>query len=418
VLVILGADWIDITILATLASGIASPPAAEGRRFSQRRPASGLLSVASGTPRVDNDPVPDQYISEPAPSLGASYGGVLSMVWVLVVGSCVTLPLIFSIWSFFVYRRRSIRAESLEKKQPLMEGPALLRGHVETEGASPAVRIESLHNALGEEQGNRVVHVRPFRLRVPGGDIVQVIPHERIRLVNARTTDISEGNYKRRFVEIENGEEVWVSGVLSREEEKTGASTAYRSGPGSWVLRGTRMEPLEVASGSLGQYFSKQQRLWRNRINVLGVMFTIVHVGLFGPYYALLWLGEVETVPVTDTSTKWENDTEFSTAYMVHAKLSEKAGRAAVWDRVEEDVYRLAREGKLKEVPFIYVPSATWIHAIGKHAPVGPWSGILSVLLGLYIALEFHSLLKEQRSVEVLYHFDQLHRGSTTRSRM
>lgn len=330
------------------------------------------------------------------------------MVWVLVLGSCVTLPLIFSIWSFFVYRRRAMRTESLEQKQPRMEGPALLRGHVETDGASPAARIEFLHDFWGRKR-NRVVHVRPFRLRVPGEDIVQVIPHERIRLVNARSAVIPESGW-HRLAQIADGEEVSVSGVLSREEEKTGASTAYRSGSGSWVLRGTRMEPLEVTSGSLGRHLSEKQRLYRNFIIVLGVMFAVVHVG-FGPYYALLWLGEVETVPVTDTSTI--EDPEYMTAYVVHAKLSEKAGGAAVSDEVKEGVYRLAREGKLKEVPFIYVPSATWIHAIGKHASVTGWSAGISVLAAVVMCFVFLAWLGPvQTESEIPYDFDLLHPGT------
>jgi hypothetical protein len=342
------------------------------------------------------------------------------MVWVLVLGSCVTLPLIFSIWKFFVYRRRAMRAESLEKKQPRTEGPALLRGHVETDGAGPAVRIEE---HVGEEL-NRAVHVRPFRLRVPGGDIVQVIPHERIRLVNLRRHYISEGNDTRGFDEIQDGEEVSVSGVLSCEGEKTGATTAYRSGTGSWVLRGTPMEPLEVASGSLGQYFSEQQRRYRNLIIFLAVISTVVHVGLFGPYYALLWLGEVETVPVTDTSTDVIDPPDVipETVYMVHARLSEKAGRADVRDHVDEGVYRLAREGKLKEVPFIYVPSATWIYAIGKHATVttsfGVGSARISLMHTLVLVFVFVGMLpvfagmREAREDKTLYNLDHLHLGT------
>jgi hypothetical protein len=317
--------------------------------------------------------VTDLHPVEPA----ASFGPGLSLVWAILFGSAITVLFVLALWRFLVFRGRALRAESIEKsRQELEQGPALLCGRVETEDGGPAVRVEI--DQVGTERShkgqwshewrerNRVVHVRPFRLHVPGEEAVQVVPDERIRLVDTLETEKFEDNYRRRVAALENKEQVWISGVLAREGQKSGPATAYRSGPGSWVLRGTRLEPLEVASGSLGRQFSYWQRFHRKATIGLGAVFVLVNVFLLGPYHALLFLGEVERVTITDTSTYTTSSKGHRhTHYVVHGKLSRKAGGGSVEDEVDFSLYLDAKERGLKTVPFVYVPSATWIHGIG-----------------------------------------------------
>lgn len=330
----------------------------------------------------------DQPAVEPADLFGTG----VSVVWVLLFGSCVTLPFLLSLWRFVVYRGRDLQAAAIERSQPPLEdGPVLLRGRVETEDRGPAVRVEI--EQVGTEQSSkggrwshawreqsRVVHARPFRLHVQGDEVVHVVPDERIRLVDTLETEEVAGARRVRVAELSHEEKVWVSGVLAREGQKSGPSTAYRSGPGSRVLRGTLVEPLEVASGSLRRQFSYWRRFYRKAALILGVVFLLVHGGLFGPYYALFWLGEVATVPITGTSTyTTTNKGRTTTHYVLHGRLPARAGGRAVKGEVKSRTYALAKNDLLKEAPFLYVPSATWIHAIGGE----PRQSILLGLLAL-----------------------------------
>lgn len=332
---------------------------------------------------------------EPAGSVSPATAAVS----VLVVGWCVSCLFAFAAWRFIVYRGRALRAESVGKLPPrLEEGPALLEGRVETDDGGPAVRIEI--DQVGREwsrkggythewqEKNRVVHVRPFHLRLANDELVRVLPDERVRIVDDLETERFEGIYRRRVCELSARERVWVSGVLAREGHKAGASTAYRAGPTPLVLKGTAMEPLEVASGSLDRQFSYWKKFYGRATTLLGAALFLVHVLLFGPYYARLWAGKVETTTVTRTNTYITTHKNGSTThYVVYARLPAKAGGLDLHDEVDYKVHDAAKDGTLKTVPFLHVRAIPSLSAIGRHATLSFVSTVASALVALLAAI-------------------------------
>lgn len=330
-----------------------------------------------------------------------SFGPTVSVVWVFVVGWCVTGLFAFALWRFLVYRRRALRALAVAgQPQKLAAGPVLLSGRVETDGGGPAVRIEI--DQLGREwankgtyshewkEQNRTVHVQPFRLRLASGEVVRVDPGENVRLVDTLETEKAEGSYRRRVSELSCSESVWVSGVLAEEAQKSGQTTAYRSGPGSMVVRGTAMEPLEVASGRLDGQFSYWRRFYVWAAALLGVAFFVVQGFLFAPFYVLFFAGKTEMVNVVTTSTYITKSKNSSREhYVVHARLPEKAGGTLLRDDVSFETYEEARAGTLTQVPFTYAPAMPWLHSIGTYADLSIWVAIVAAVLALLAALVF-----------------------------
>lgn len=257
------------------------------------------------------------------------------------------------------------------------------------------------------------MHVQPFRLRLPSNDAVLVLPDERIRLVDTLETETRKGTSRRRGAQLNSGESAWVSGVLAHEGSHGDPSTAYRSGPGSLILRGTRTEPLECAAGSLDAQFSHWRRFYLASTIVLGLMFLLVH-GVLLPFYALLLAGEVDTATITGTSTySTKSKAGDVVHYVIHAVLSPKAGSVVVKDDVNIDLYNEAKFGllspkagsvvvkdnahvgrydtavRLKQVPFIYLPAAPSLHSIGSHADLSRGVAYFGAICALAVTIVF-----------------------------
>lgn len=307
-----------------------------------------------------------------------------SFAWAALVGPGMSALFGLAVWRLLRYRGRVLRAESIAKQAPSLEaGPALLAGKVETDDQAPAVRIEI--DQIGTErknknnwshrweERNRAVQVRPFRLRLPTDEVVNVVPDDRIRVVDDLVTDKFEGAYRRRVAELANGETIWVSGTLAHEGQRAGASTAYREGPSAWVLRGTSGEPLEVASGGLSRQFTYWKSFYKWAVALLGAAFLLVQVVLFGPYYLLFCAGKTETLNITRTRTYiTTNKNTKTTHYVIHAQLPSKSGGPReLEDEVRLSIYEAARSGQLKQAPFVYSPLVPAIHQIGSHASLG-----------------------------------------------
>jgi len=346
-----------------------------------------------------------------------SFGATLSVVWVFLVGWCVTGLFAFSLWRFIVYRSRSLRAASIARRpQALEEGPALLSGRVETDGGGPAVRIEIdqtgrewVHKSKWSHEWTekgRAVHVQPFRLRTASDQVVRVIADQRVRLVDTLETEKLEGTYRRRVAELSSREQVWVSGVLAQDGQKGGAFSAYRAGPESLVLRGTAIEPLEVASGNLDVQFSYWRRFYAKATMLIGIVAFAVHGIFFLPFYALHLGGETEMAEVVKTSTYiTSGKSRTRTHYVIHAKLPPKAGGHLVNDDVDIHAYSEAKNHTLTQVPFTYLPALPMLHSIGAHASLWAIGGIIALVLTVISWVVFFIMRRhampwyEQRSV-------------------
>lgn len=338
-----------------------------------------------------NPPVP----IEPYMALGPG----TSFVWVLVVGWAITILFGHALSRYFMYRGRVLRAQSISKRPPrLEEGPALLQGKVETDDGAPGVRIAI--DQVGKETKNknnyshvweerhRAIHVQPFRLRLPTDETVNVVPDERVRVVDDLKTERYEGIYRVRVAEVSSGEQVWVSGWLAREGQQGGATSAYRAGPGALVLRGSGSEPLEISSGSLDRQFSYWLKFYRWSALLLGIVWLVVQ-GLFTSYYLLLWTGKVVTADITRTSTYiTTNKNSKTTHYVIHARLPSSDGGREVDDEVGLALYNAANRG-LKKAPFLYSRLAPSVHMIGEHAHVNFGKGFGALVLTFVTMLFF-----------------------------
>lgn len=336
---------------------------------------------------------------EPHQALGA----LGSLFWAALIVGALSGLLVLLIVRFFRTRGRVLRAQSLAKQLPVLApGPALLVGKVETDDAGPAVRIEI--DQVGTETKNknswshqwnerhRAVQVRPFRLRAPNGDVVTVMPDERIQVVDNLVTARFEGTYRKRVAELSAGEQIWVSGVLALEGQQRGPSTAYRSGVAGWVLRGTSSEPLEVASGGLERQFAYWRVFYRWAAWLVGALWLVVHLFVVGPYLALLATGKVETLAITRTSTFiTTSKNSRTTHYVIHAQLPAKAGGREVKDEVGYGPYKAALDGGLKQAPFIYCPLVPALHSIGDHASLGMIRALIGGVLAIVAMLLFEA---------------------------
>lgn len=345
-----------------------------------------------------------------------SFGPTTSVLWVFVVGWAVLLPFLFAAWRFIVYRGRALRADSMAKEPPQLEpGPALLAGRVESDDGGPALRLEidqkgrewAAKSGASHEwrEEHRTVHARPFRLHLANGEAVLVEPGENVQLVGKLETEKHDGIYRRRVAELASGERVWVSGVLAEPPAKAARGGAYRSGPGALVVRGTGLEPLEVASGSLDVQFAYWRQFYQRATLAFAALCLLVHGVLFGHFYALFWAGKVETARLVDfgsyvNSHKGGGTTHYVVAGVLDAAANRREGKPShakrstagdrVADEVDETVYEATKERILKEAPFIVVPWMPSIHAIGRHPDLSIVSAAVSAvaaLLGLVLGL-------------------------------
>lgn len=344
---------------------------------------------------------------EPHPALSASS----SLLWVLFCGGLMTGCFVVAWRNLLHYRSREVRANTASRTPAppeLLPGPILLGGHVETDGAEPAVRFEI--DQIGREVQNkssythtwteidRTVQVRPFRLRLPNQEVVTVVPDERVRLVDNLETESFNENRRRRVAELSAKEKVWVSGTLSREGQKSGPSTAYRQGPSSWVMRGTRLDPLELSSGSLSRQFTYWQSFYRKAAIILTIGWLLVHGLLFGPYYLLAISGKVTTASIIKTSTYVTSSKNGKTThYVIHARLPDKDGGHLVDDEVGYNLYESAKSGFVKEAPFLYSKWFPRLHQIGQRPMISVVLSIISLLLSLGPAIWFFFAIRSAR---------------------
>lgn len=337
-----------------------------------------------------------------------SWGPTTSFVIVLLAGCLVTAPWLFAIWRYLAHRSRAMRAESAAKEiragrqstSQVTEGPALLTGKIETDDEGPAIRLEIQQR--GREWSNkgnwshewkeegRSVHVRPFRLRLADGTSITVDPDDRVRLVDTLETEKFEATHRRRVSEVSHGERVWVSGVITQEGPAGGKATAYRSGPGGLVLRGSRFDPMEIASGDLETQFSYWRSFYGRAAAVIGVIAVLVHTLLLGHFYAEYWFGRVETASFVRTSTYTTSSKNGRiTHHVIHAALPASYGRLPVQDDVSQGDYEVANRGLLPEVPFVVVPAMPSIHSIGVYPDAGILSSIFALIGGILLPLLF-----------------------------
>ncbi len=323
-----------------------------------------------------------------------SFDADVSVVCVLIAGGWMTLLFAFSLMRFLAYRHRCLRSEAIEQGPiELCEGPIVIGGCVETDDGGPAIRIEIDQAGTEQKHKNtwshvwretaRRVHVRPFCVRLDNDQRVLVIPDEKVKIVDDMQTESSKNNTRLRVSEVSSGERVWIRGILSREGRDGGSVTAYRGGEAPFVLRRSRFEPVDVSSGTLTTRYARWRRFYRASAITFAVLLTLTHVVAFSSYYMQCVFGRVETATITGTSTYvTTSKSSKTTHYVIEAKL---ADGTKLKDEVASSIYVAARDKKIVQVPFRYIPFARFIHSIGVSA-VASTGWIVVVLMVAMVA--------------------------------
>lgn len=246
---------------------------------------------ADETPRWDDDEIVKRD------SLGSSESAA-ALFWSL------WLPIALGVAAARALERRHRRRAEAElawtRTARLDDGPAVLRGSVETDGGDAiTVAITQRRKTFKDKQGRlhtswvearREVLPRPFRVQLDDGRAVRVEPDERVLLRDTiEAPEVPGVDLRRRAVRLRPGERVWVSGVLSGASSSTAA--AYREGAPTAVLRPGRGERMIVSTEAPGAFHTERaghHRAWRRgmlwalAVAQLGVLGDYTLIGLSG----------------------------------------------------------------------------------------------------------------------------------------
>jgi hypothetical protein len=277
------------------------------------------------------------------------------------------------------------RALALEAgAPPLVPGPIVLRGTVETWDERPAVevRIEQegreykTKNGFGHEwkETFREATVRPFSLVLPDGTKIEVRPPDDVRLADDLAIEQHGLKHRTCVARLARGESVAVSGVLEpapaggRADDYRGGDTAgYRLVPRSKALLSA--EHLAASSARWSDFYLQ----W----TLIAAATLLVGQGLlWDSFYDVALRGERQTAVVSRLDTYrsfWSRRGE--THYVVEAMLDDLT---VLEDDVARQTHGALRPGD--PVPWLVVPGMPRHQQIGR-TPQVSWVWLL--LFGL-----------------------------------
>lgn len=219
----------------------------------------------------DQTPMWDEADLVPQDTVG-SENTARGLFWALWLPASVVL-LLAALKTRSHRRRASLEAEAA-KDAPLRDGPAVVVGVVETDGADAiTVAVTQRRRIVKGKYGSvstfwdekrREVVARPFRVLMRDGRGVRVLPDDRVLLRDAIEPPVQlDDDTRRRFIRLRPGERVWASGTLSEVSESR-AEGAYRQATQEPVLkRGlSRMVVSTEAPGAYHQTRARQHRAW------------------------------------------------------------------------------------------------------------------------------------------------------------
>lgn len=239
------------------------------------------------------------------------------------------------------HRRRARLEAASAAGGPLADGPAVVQGVVETDGAEGIVvtlaqqrfthkdKQGHVHARWDEKQ--RTVVVRPFHVRLGDGRLVRVEPDAAVLLRD--TPDAPEPvdeNHRVRRVRLRAGERVWVSGQLSGADAARTAG-AYRDGAPTAVLRPGRFERMVVSTEAPGDYDRARAQYHRGWVKGLVVTWALVQGVLLFNVTAQTLSGRAATLRI-ERVTSWQVWTKPKNRpgrWVRHCAVSGREGPAA-----------------------------------------------------------------------------------------
>lgn len=269
-----------------------------------------------------------------------------------------------AIWTA-VHRRRARLEAATVKDAPFVDGPAVLRGVVETDGGDAiTVRITQRRKTFKDKAGNthtqwferaREVFARPFRVLTEDGRAVRVEPDARVLLRDAvEPAERVDDEHRRRHVRLRPGERVWIAGTLSGSASTRGQG-AYREGVTAAVLKGSRLTRMIVSTEAPGDHWAKRSAFHRGWFRGVLIALAVTHCTLLWDYTLQTLSAHTETLAITRANTwdVWVKPKNQSGYWQRHCGVE---GRARPEDLIEAQevsctFHRCVAQGRCHTLP-------------------------------------------------------------------
>lgn len=290
------------------------------------------------------------------------------------------------------HRHRRLADNSRKKAHELSEGWTAVRGRVRyAQGREAAVRIVvSLQgsekktkngHSYSWQETERTIEAEPFYLDTPDGESIRIEPDDEVVLVDDLVpTDRPSKWRELRTAELSAGEEVFVEGLLSQDEdpERPISGAGYREASrAGWVMRPDD-DPLLISSKGLEaphRFAATQQ----NKAAAWTVLLLFIYAMCFGTFSARLLFGEVEEATIVDRSTRVSSGRSRTRHWNVEWLSAHQRGE----DEVDSDEYARAPVGT--RVTVRVVRSFPFASSIGSE----PRLDVRMLLFALFSSLLF-----------------------------
>lgn len=260
-------------------------------------------AVDDATPGIDDDDIVHGNAMGSAVTAQVLFWGL----W-LPTGAVLALSALWTV----VHRRRARREADAARPAPLRDGPAVVRGRVETDAGDAitvtitqrkrVVKGKNNHTSIYWDEKRREVDARPFRVRTESGGVVEVIPDKRVHLRDKiEAPEHVDDTTRRRFVRLRPGEQVWVSGVLSgaRDVRSEGAYREARQAP--VMKRG--LSRMIVSTEAPGAHYTQRATAHRDWFGGVLVTLAVLHGTLLADVTLQILSGRAVTLDITRTTT-------------------------------------------------------------------------------------------------------------------
>jgi hypothetical protein len=298
----------------------------------------------------------------------------------------VPYALLFAFAAFFTWHhnRRAVMERASNPNAPLVDGPAVVFGTVESnpDWQGPVVRLD-IHQAGTEwcnkgswhhqwRETNRTLNRRPFVVVRDDGVRVQIEPDERVILHDETDTVRHDLTTRTRVAAIEPGQRVHVSGTLAGASlAQSNVGGAYRGGYGMPSLRAPSIGRMVISNERPGEPALARMRFHRAwAIGIAALVAFLVSVVM--PAFELLSLSN-DLVWVTPTEARnwreWHKPKNSSGywvyRYSLRGSYVDQGVTRVVEDDCGEAYHRYATERPCAPVPFTVSTIAPSWHQIG-----------------------------------------------------
>lgn len=269
-----------------------------------------------------------------------------------------------ALWAL-VHRRRARRERAFVRDAPLVDGPAVLRGVVETEGGDAiTVRITQRRKTFKDKAGNTHVHwrerareviPRPFRVLLDDGRAVRVEPDAKVLLRDAiEAPERVDDEHRVRCVRLRPGERVWVAGTLHGAAATQGRG-AYREGATAAVMRRAPFARMIVSTEPPGEHWTKRGAFHRSWFRGVLIALAVTHATLLWDFTLQTLSGHRETLTLSRAVSwdVWVKPKNQPGRWVRHCAVE---GRARLQDLIEEQevscgFHACAAQGRCHTLP-------------------------------------------------------------------